>query len=80
MEAAWMNEGSAFRRMDPSGPQATIWLQPDPAAAFDGVLVRQYYSCRVLPRCDPAALLTQLAVVKIDVGPIASVLPLLNSK
>jgi hypothetical protein len=80
MESAWKIEGSAFRSMDPYGPQATIWLEPGPAAAPDAVLVRHYYACRLLARCDVAALLTQFAIVKVDVGPIAGVLPLLHSK
>jgi hypothetical protein len=80
MEAAWTTEGSAFRSMDPSGPQATISLEPGPAAAPDAVLVRRYYACRLLARCDVAALLMQFATVKVDVGPIAGVLPLLRPK
>ncbi len=81
MESAWTTEGSAFRNMDPFGPQATILLEPGPAAAPDAVLVRHYYACRLLARCDVAALLAQLAVVKVEVGPIAGVLPpLLRSK
>ena len=79
MQAARNIEGSPFRDMDPSGPQATILLGPGPAAAPDAVLVRHYYACRLLARCDVAALLTQLADVKVEVGPIAGVLPL-NSK
>jgi hypothetical protein len=80
MESAWTTEGSAFRNMDPFGPQATISLEPGPAAAPDAVLVRHYYACRLLTRCDVAALLAQLAVVKVEVGPIAGVLPPLHSK
>jgi hypothetical protein len=80
MESAWTTEGSAFRNMDPFGPQATILLEPGPAAAPDAVLVRHYYACRLLARCDVAALLAQLAVVKVEVGPIAGVLPPLHSK
>ena len=79
MQSGRNNEGSPFRNMDPSGPQATILLKPGPAAAPDGVLVRHYYACRLLARCDVAALLTQLVDVKVEVGPIAGVLPL-NSK
>ena len=80
MAAAWTTEGNAFRSMDPSGPQATISLEPGPAAAPDAALVRRYYACRLLARCDVAALLTQFATVKVDVGPIAGVLPLLHSR
>jgi hypothetical protein len=80
MEAAWTGEGGPFRSMDPSGPQATISLGPGPAAAPEAVLVERYYACRLLTRCDVAAFLTQVAVVKIDVGPIAGVLPLVHSK
>jgi hypothetical protein len=80
MESAWTTEGSAFRNMDPFGPQATILLEPGPAAAPDAVLVRHYYACRLLARCEVAALLAQLAVVKVEVGPIAGVLPPLHSK
>jgi hypothetical protein len=76
MKSAWNVEGSPFRSMDPSGPQATISLDPGPAAAPDAVLVQHYYACRLLARCDVASLLKQLAVVKVSVGPIAGVLPL----
>ena len=60
MESARIDEGSSFRGMDPSGPQATISLEPGPAAAPDAALARHYYACRLLARCDVAALLTQL--------------------
>ncbi len=80
MQSGRNNEGSPFRNMDPSGPQATILLEPGPAAAPDGVLVLHYYACRLLARCDVAALLTQLVDVKVEVGPIAGVLPLEDSK
>jgi hypothetical protein len=79
MELSRVAEGSAFRYIDLSGPQATISLRPGPAAAPNAVLVRHYYACRLLARCNVAAFLTQLAVVKVDVGPIAGVLPLNKS-
>ena len=66
--------------MDPSGPQATILLEPGPAAAPNAVMVRRYYVCRLLPRCEIAAFLRQLANVTVDVGPIAGVTPLVSSK
>jgi hypothetical protein len=66
--------------MDPSGPQATILFEPGPAAAPDSRLVRHYYACRLLGQCDVAEFLAQLANVKIDVGPIAGVLPVAGSK
>jgi hypothetical protein len=80
MESARYVEGSAFRSMDPSGPQATISLTPGPAATPNAVMVRRYYVCRLLPRCDVAAFLWDLADVRIDVGPIAGVTPLMGSK
>jgi hypothetical protein len=80
MQSAWKVEGSPFYSMDPSGAQATISFEPGPAAAPDAALVRHYYACRLLARCDVPALLTQLADVKVTVGPIAGVLPLDNSK
>jgi hypothetical protein len=80
MESAWTGEGSAFHGMDPTGPQATILLQPGPAAVPDELLVTHYYACRLLARCDVTTLLEQLAVVSIDVGPIAGVLPLARAK
>ena len=55
-------------------------LQPGPAAAPNAVLVRHYYACRLLSRCDVAAFLKELAIVKIDIGPIAGVTPLEKSK
>jgi hypothetical protein len=75
MELSRITEGSAFHHIDPSGPQATISLRPGPLAAPNTVLVWHYYACRLLARCDVAAFLTQLASVKIDVGPIAGVTP-----
>ena len=80
MELSRTAKGSAYRHIDLSGPQATIALQPGPAAAPNAVLVRHYYACRLLARCDVAAFLTQLAVVKVDIGPIAGVTPLEKSK
>jgi hypothetical protein len=69
-------EGSTFHNIDPSGPQGTISLQPGPAAAPNAALVRHYYACRLLAACDVSTFLTQLTLVKIDVGPIAGVTPL----
>lgn len=80
IESARNVEGSPFHSMDPSGPQATILLEPGPEAAPNGRLVRHYYACRLLLRCDVASFLFQLANVKIDVGPIAGVTPLARSK
>jgi hypothetical protein len=80
MEASRTAEGSAFHNIDPSGPQATISLRPGPAAAPNAVMVRHYYACRLLRQCDVAEFLRQLALVKIDVGPIAGVIPLQGSK
>ena len=80
MDSARNVEGSAFRNMDPSGPQATILLEPGPAAASNAVMMRRYYVCRLLPRCEIAAFLRQLADVTVDVGPIAGVTPLISSK
>jgi hypothetical protein len=80
MELSRTAKGSAYRRIDLSGPQATISLQPGPAAAPNAVLVRHYYACRLLARCDVAAFLKELAIVKIDIGPIAGVTPLEKSK
>lgn len=80
MESARNVEGSAFSGMDPSGRQATISLQPGPGAAPNAILVRRYYVCRLMPRCEVVAFLSQLATVKVEVGPIAGVLPLTPSK
>jgi hypothetical protein len=80
MEAARNSEGSAFHHMDPSGPQATIMFEPGPAAAPNGKLVRHYYACRLFRLCDVAEFISQLANVKIDVGPIAGVLPATSPK
>jgi hypothetical protein len=79
METLRSEKGSAFANMDPTGPQATILFQPGPAAAPNAVLVRHYYACRLLGRCDVSEFLTQLATVKIDVGPIAGVKPIEHS-
>lgn len=68
--------GSAFHYFDPSGPQATISFQPGPGAAPNQTLVRKYYACRLLARCDVAEFLAQLAQVTIKLGPIAGILPL----
>ena len=76
VELIRISEGSAYHHVDPSGWQATISLEPGPAAMPDAALVRRYYACRLLARCDVGELLTQLAAVRVDVGPIAGVLPL----
>lgn len=68
--------GSAFHHYDPSGPQATISFQPGPGAAPNQTLVRKYYACRLLGRCDVADLLAQLTQVTIKLGPIAGILPI----
>jgi hypothetical protein len=72
--AAARNVEGPFHDMNPSGPQATIVLEPGPAAAPNSRLVRHYYACRLL-LCDVPEFLAQLANVRIDVGPIAGVLP-----
>ncbi|AMA58836.1 hypothetical protein [Bradyrhizobium sp. CCGE-LA001] len=76
MEGSRTSPGSAFHHFDPSGPQATISLQPGPGAASNQTLVWKYYACRFLARCDVAELLDQLAKVTIKVGPIAGIIPL----
>lgn len=68
--------GTAFRHFDPSGPQATILLLAASGTASDRTLVRKYYTCRLLARCDVAELLAQIARVTIEVGPIAGIIPL----
>lgn len=68
-------EGSAYQRTNPSGPQATIVFQPG-SANPGTALVREYYACRLLGRCDVAAFLMKLSSVTIEVGPIPGVLPL----
>lgn len=76
VELARTAPGSAFHHVDPSGPQATISFQPGPGAAPNWVLVRKYYACRLLARCDVSQLLRQLAEVTIKPGPIAGITPL----
>lgn len=76
MNEARKAPGSAFHHYDPSGPQATISFQPGPGAAPNQTLVRKYYACRLLGRCDVAELLAQLAQVTIKPGPIAGILPI----
>lgn len=76
MNEARKAPGSAFHHYDPSGPQATISFQPGPGAAPNQTLVRKYYACRLLGRCDVAELLAQLAQVTIKLGPIAGILPI----
>ncbi len=72
--------GSAFRHIDPSGPQATILFQPRPAAASNLSLVRRYYGCRLLARCDVSAFLGQLALLTVEEGPIAGITQLDRAK
>lgn len=79
MEEARTAPGSAFHHLDPSGPQATISLQPGPAAAPNLALVQKYYACRLLARCDVSQFLDQLAQVTIKIGPIAGILPIAGS-
>ncbi|AWM01951.1 hypothetical protein [Bradyrhizobium amphicarpaeae] len=76
MDEARTAPGSAFHHFDPTGPQATISFQPGPGAAPNQTLVRKYYACRLLERCDVAELLAQLAQVTIKLGPIAGILPI----
>ncbi len=76
MDEARTAPGSAFHHFDPTGPQATISFQPGPGAAPNQTLVRKYYACRLLARCDVAEFLAQLAQVTIKLGPIAGILPL----
>jgi hypothetical protein len=76
MEFLRTREGSAYRHIDPYGPQATISLQPSVAAAPNASLVWHYYACRLLARCDVPAFLKQLALITINVGPIAGITPL----
>ncbi|WP_245452439.1 hypothetical protein [Bradyrhizobium forestalis] len=76
MDEARKAPGSAFHHFDPSGPQATISLQPGTGAAPNQTLVRKYYACRLLARCDVGEFLAQVAEVTIKLGPIAGVLPL----
>jgi hypothetical protein len=73
MDALRRMEGSAFHHFDPSGPQATILLRPGPGALPNEALVRRYYACRLLGRCEPSQLLTGLADVSIKLGPIAGI-------
>jgi hypothetical protein len=72
--------GSAFRHIDPTGPQATILFQPGPAAASNVSLVRRYYGCRLLARCDVSAFLGQLALLTVEEGPIAGITQLDRAK
>ena len=72
--------GSAFHHFDPSGPQATISMQPGQAAAPNQALARKYYACRLLARCDVPQLLDQLVQVTIKPGPIPGILPLGDRK
>ncbi|WP_339034256.1 hypothetical protein WHZ78_21055 [Bradyrhizobium symbiodeficiens] len=76
MDEARTAPGSAFHHFDPAGAQATISFQPGPGAAPNQTLVRKYYACRLLARCDVAEFLAQLAQVTIKLGPIAGILPL----
>ncbi|WP_245428081.1 hypothetical protein [Bradyrhizobium sp. MOS003] len=76
MNEARTAPGSAFHHFDPTGPQATISFQPGPGAAPNQTLVRKYYACRLLARCDVAEFLAQLAQVNIKLGPISGILPL----
>ena len=80
MELSRTSEGSAYRHIDPSGPQATISLQPGPVDISDFALTRRYYACRLLARCDVSDLLTQLASVTIRLGPIPGIIPLEPAK
>ena len=75
MDEARKAPGSAFHHFDPTGPQATISFQPGSGAAPNHILVRKYYMCRLLVRCDVAEFLAQLAQVTIKPGPIAGILP-----
>jgi len=75
MEFLRTAEGSAFHHIDPSGPQATISFQPG-SPATGTALVRRYYACRLLARCDVPTFLMELATVTIEPGPIPGITPL----
>jgi hypothetical protein len=76
MELHRVSAGSAYRHIDPSGPQATISFKPGPGAASYTGMVQHYYACRLLLRCDVPAFLMQLALVTINVAPIAGLAPI----
>lgn len=80
VEGARTAPGSAFHHFDPRGAQATISMQPGPAAAPNLALALRYYACRLLARCDVSQFLDQLAQVTIKVGPIAGILPIEGAK
>ena len=80
MEVARTAPGSAFHHFDPSGLQATLSFQPGPAAAPNLGLVKTYYVCQLLARCDVPEFLARLAQVTIKLGPIAGITPLDGAK
>jgi hypothetical protein len=69
------SEGSAFRDMNPGGPQATIKVEAGPSAAPNGALARRYYACR-LGLCSTTDLVRSIALVRLDEGPIPGVDPI----
>lgn len=69
IDAALKTEGSAFRNMDPRGPQATIALIPKPPVLSSTRLAMSYYRCLV-SSCDRQAMLRASTDTTVQLGPI----------
>lgn len=65
-------DGSAFRNIDPLGPQATIELVPTKPVLTNYQLSARYYRC-LISRCDATQMIDSLANVAVQVGPIAGI-------
>lgn len=72
-------DGSTFRGIDPSGPQATIIFEPIPPLLDNYQLARSYYLCLVM-FCDATALIGSIAAVGVRIGPIANIAPLVRPR
>lgn len=72
-------DGSTFRGIDPSGPQATITFEPMPPLLNNYELARSYYLC-LLVSCDATVLIGNIASVSVRIGPIANLAPRVRPK
>jgi hypothetical protein len=67
-------DGSPFRNMDLSGPQATINFVPKAPVLTNYRLSRSYYLC-LIQLCDTHSVIDKLAEIAIRVGPIPNLEP-----
>ena len=73
MECARTAKGTAFSHIAPTGPQATISMQPGPSAGPAINVARHYYACRLFGSCDVSQFVQQQVLVDVKAGPIPNI-------